>query len=56
MAVVRSDPAPIAADMRTALAADALRQTLIAQKLASLKAGARIALRADLQPGAPGPK
>lgn len=56
MAVVRSDPAPIAADMRTALAADALRQTLIAQKLAGLKAGARIALRADLQPGAPGPK
>ncbi|WP_353228993.1 hypothetical protein [Novosphingobium sp.] len=51
LAVMRSDPAPIPADLRNGLAADAVRQAQIAQKLAGLKEGARIAFRADLQPG-----
>lgn len=50
IAVTRSDPAPVAADLRTALAGDALRQIQIAHRLDALKSGARIAYRADLQP------
>ncbi len=52
IALQRSDPAPIAADLRERLAGDALRQAAIAQRVNALRAGARIEYRADLRPAA----
>ena len=52
IAVTRNDPAPIAAEMRATLAAEALRQAQIAHRLDTLRSGARIAYRADLDPAA----
>lgn len=45
MAVVRADPAPVPAALARQLAADALRQAQIADKVAGLRSGARIAYR-----------
>lgn len=55
MAVLRADPAPVPADLARQLAADALRQAQIADKIANLRAGARIAYRDAPQPGAARP-
>jgi peptidyl-prolyl cis-trans isomerase C len=52
IALQRSDPAPIPADLRARLANDALRQAAITQRVNALRAGARIEYRADLRPGA----
>jgi peptidyl-prolyl cis-trans isomerase C len=52
IALQRSDPAPVSPDLGQRLAADALRQAAIAQRITALRAGARIEYRADLRPAA----
>lgn len=54
IAVRRVDPAPLPDQTARALAADALRQTAVAQQVKTLREGSKIEYRKDFGPGKPG--